>query len=85
MAIQHDGEEEIDLLHVIKRLINLKASTLYMNTFSMDKKMYLSIVDIVRGRPGSSQHTLEITCPKAHDGAYDLQFHGHNRYLVKLI
>lgn len=62
------------LMYMIKKLINLKTVYIGMDVIKVDERIYLKIVDIVRGRPTSVERTLEIYCE------FDVRIsqYGHN-------
>lgn len=82
------NEIQFDLVQMIKRLTNLKKLTLEMDatgvTFTIDKRMYLKIVDAVRGRSGRSSPFLEIKTGNVADDVVESQFDGSNNCIVKL-
>lgn len=82
-------EVKLDLVQLVKRLTNLKKLTLGMDdamdvTFTIDKRLYLKIVDIVRKRTGREPASLEINTDRVEDDVVESQFDGGNNKVVQL-
>lgn len=76
-------ELNFDLVQMVKRLNNLKKLTLAIAKFKIDKRMYLKLVGVVRGRPGGFP-SLKIRSDSIAKDVADLQFDGKNNELVQL-
>lgn len=60
----------LDIVVLVKRLINLKNLKVWMESFSIDSTTYLRVVDVVRRRPDKSKLVFESNATEVFDQRY---------------